>query len=58
MRSFRTVVLLLLGSATAAVAAENPSSLSFDQTVDRVVEREHKFVATMKNGTKSNKTNP
>jgi hypothetical protein len=50
MRSFRTIVFLLLVSSTAGVAAENQVSatLSFDQTVDRVVEREHKFVETMK----------
>ncbi|MFZ0802071.1 MAG: M48 family metalloprotease [Terriglobales bacterium] len=49
MRSFRTVVCLLLVSSMAGVAAENKVSatLSFDQTVDRVVEREHKFVETM-----------
>jgi len=51
MRSFRGIVCLLLVSATAGVAAENPklsSGLSFDQTVDRIVEREHAFVVTMK----------
>ena len=48
MRSFRTIVCLLLVTSTAGVAAETPSSLTFDQTVDRVVERERKFVATMK----------
>ncbi|MGO9127596.1 MAG: M48 family metalloprotease [Terriglobales bacterium] len=51
MRSFRTIVFLLLVSSTAGVAADNPGpspALSFDQTVDRVVEREHKFVETMK----------
>jgi hypothetical protein len=51
MRSFRTIIFLLLVSATAGVAAENPkpsSALSFDQTVDRVVERERGFVVTMK----------
>ncbi|MGO9648742.1 MAG: M48 family metalloprotease [Terriglobales bacterium] len=50
MRSFRTVVCLLLVSSMAGVAAENKGSatLSFDQTVDRVVERERKFVETMK----------
>src|ERR1700685_1065519 len=51
MRSFRSIVFLLLVSATAAVAADNPkpsSTLSFDQTVDRVVEREPGFVVTMK----------
>jgi Peptidase family M48 len=51
MRSFRTIVVLLLVSAMAGVAAENPklsSTLSFDQTVDRLVERERGFVVTMK----------
>jgi hypothetical protein len=51
MRSFRTIVFLVLVSATAAVAADNPkpsSTLSFDQTVDRVVDRERGFVVTMK----------
>src|ERR1700678_3900455 len=51
MRSFRSIVFLLLVSATAAVAADNPkpsSVLSFDQPVDRVVERERGFVVTMK----------
>jgi hypothetical protein len=51
MRSFRTIVFLLLLSSTAAVVAENPktsAALSFDQTVDRVVERERGFVVTMK----------
>jgi hypothetical protein len=50
MRSFRTIVFLLLVSSTAAVAADNkvPAPVSFDQTVDRVVEREHKFVETMR----------
>ena len=51
MRSFRTIVFLLLVSATAGVTAENPKpspALSFDQTVDRIVERERGFVATMK----------
>jgi hypothetical protein len=51
MRSFRTIVFLLLVSSTAGVAAENPklsSALSFDQTVDRVVERERGFVVSMK----------
>jgi hypothetical protein len=51
MRSFRPIVFLLLVAATAGVAAENPkpsSAVSFDQTVDRVVERERGFVATMK----------
>jgi len=51
MRSFRTIVFLLVVSATAGFAAENPKpapALSFDQTVDRVVERERGFVVTMK----------
>jgi len=51
MRSFRTIVFLLVVSATAGFAAENPkpaSALSFDQTVDRVVARERGFVVTMK----------
>ena len=51
MRDFRTIVFLLLVSSTAGVAAENPkpaSALSFEQTVDRVVERERAFVVTMK----------
>jgi hypothetical protein len=50
MRSFRTIVFLLLVSSVAAVAADNkvPAPVTFDQTVDRVVEREHKFVETMK----------
>ena len=51
MRSFRKIVFLLLVSATAGVAADNPKpspALSFDQTVDRVVARERGFVATMK----------
>ena len=50
MRSFRTIVFLLVVSSTAAVAADNkvPAPVSFDQTVDRVVEREHKFVETMR----------
>jgi hypothetical protein len=51
MRSFRIIVFLLVVSLAAGVAAENPkpsSALSFDQTVDRVVERERGFVVTMK----------
>ena len=51
MRSFRTIVFLLVVSATAGFAAENPKpapALSFDQTVDRVVARERGFVVTMK----------
>lgn len=47
MRSLSRFVVLLLVSATAAVATDNPQ-LSFDQTVDRVIARERKFVATMK----------
>jgi hypothetical protein len=50
MRSFRTIVFVLLLSSMTAVAADNkvPAPVSFDQTVDRVVERERKFVETMK----------
>ncbi|HLW87320.1 MAG TPA: hypothetical protein VKR57_02430 [Terriglobales bacterium] len=50
MRSFRSIVCSLLLASMAAVAAENKGSapVSFDQTVDRVVEREHKFVETLK----------
>ena len=51
MRSFRKIVILFLVSATAGLAAQNSksaSALSFDQTLDRVVERERAFVATMK----------
>lgn len=50
MRSFRNIVCLLLVSATAAFAAEAKAgaSLSFDQTIDQVVEREHNFVARMR----------
>jgi hypothetical protein len=51
MRGFRIMVCLLLVSSTAGIAADNKTlatTLSFDQTVDRVVEREHKFVETMK----------
>ena len=51
MRSFKIIVFLLVVSLAAGVAAENPkpsSALSFDQTVDRVVERERGFVVTMK----------
>ena len=48
MRSFRTMVCLLLVSSTAGFAAATPATLTFDQTVDRVVERERRFVTTMK----------
>ena len=51
MRSFRTIAFSVLVLAMAAAAADNPqtsSPLSFDQTVDRVVERERAFVTTMK----------
>jgi len=50
MRGFRTILFLLLVSSIAGVAAENkvPATLSFDQTVDRVVERERTFVTTVK----------
>ncbi|MGH9500924.1 MAG: M48 family metalloprotease [Terriglobales bacterium] len=49
MRSFRNIVGLLLLCSMPAIAADNrpAAPLSFDQTVDRVVEREHKFVETM-----------
>jgi hypothetical protein len=47
MRTFKTIIVLLLVSLTTAATAET-SPLSFDQTVDRVVARERKFVATMK----------
>ncbi len=47
MRKLEAVVVLLLASVAASASAE-PSGISFDQTVDRVVERERKFVATMK----------
>jgi Peptidase family M48 len=47
MGTFRTIIVLLLVSATTGVAAET-SRLSFDQTIDRVVAREREFVATMK----------
>ncbi|MGC1373275.1 MAG: M48 family metalloprotease [Candidatus Sulfotelmatobacter sp.] len=47
MRNFPRILVLLLVSVTTFAAAET-SPLSFDQTVDRVVERERKFVATMK----------
>jgi Peptidase family M48 len=51
MRSFTNIVLLLLISVTAGVAADNQKptvALSFDQTIDRVVARERGFVVTMK----------
>ncbi|HTU41080.1 MAG TPA: M48 family metalloprotease [Candidatus Aquilonibacter sp.] len=47
MRNFRTIIVLLLVSVTTCAAAQT-SPVSFDQTVDRVVARERKFVATMK----------
>ena len=50
MRSFHTIVLVLL-AASAAPAADTPrlaSPLTFDQTIDRVVERERAFDARMK----------
>jgi Peptidase family M48 len=46
MRNFRTIIVLLLGLVTTGAATE-ASRLSFDQTVDRMIERERKFVATM-----------
>lgn len=51
MRNFKVIVWLMLISSITAIAAEparNSSALSFDQTIDRVVEREHTFVTTMK----------
>ena len=50
MRSFRKMVICLLVFSTAGFAAENPKSaaaLSFEQTVDRVIERERGFMVTM-----------
>jgi hypothetical protein len=47
MQKLKAIIVLLLVSATSAAAAET-SGLTLDQTVDRVVERERKFVATMK----------
>lgn len=46
MQKFKAIIVMLLVSATAASA--ETSGLTFDQTVDRVVEQERKFVATMK----------
>ena len=51
MRSFPKIVLVLLASSMAALAADSPklaSPVTFDQTVDRVVERERSFVTRMK----------
>jgi hypothetical protein len=50
MRSFKTIVFLLLLSSMTAIAADNKVSapVSFDQTIDRVVERERAFAVTMK----------
>ena len=51
MPSFRKIVFLLLISATAGIAADNSktsSALSFDETINRLVAREHGFVVTMK----------
>ena len=49
MRSLKTIVGVVLVCSAAAFAAPPPSSvLTFEQTVDRVIEREHAFVATMK----------
>lgn len=47
MHNFRTLIILLLVSVTPVAATES-AQLSFDQTVDRMVDREHKFVATMR----------
>lgn len=46
MRTAAAVIVSLLMSATTAAAQSGV--LSFDQAVDRVIEREHKFVVTMK----------
>jgi hypothetical protein len=50
MRSFKAMVFVLLLSAMTAIAADNKVSapVSFDQTIDRVVERERAFAVTMK----------
>jgi len=50
MRSFKTIVFVLLLSSMTAIAADNKVSapVSFDQTIDRVVERERAFAVTMK----------
>jgi hypothetical protein len=50
MRSFKTIVFVLLLSSMTAIAADNKASapVSFDQTIDRVVERERAFAVTMK----------
>jgi hypothetical protein len=52
MRSCRIIVYLLVACSTLSAAESGslsvPPSNSFDQTVDRVVERERAFVATMK----------
>jgi hypothetical protein len=47
MRRLEAIIVLLLVSVTTGAATET-LGLSFDQTVDRMVERERKFVATMK----------
>jgi len=51
MRGFHKIAYLLLVSSLAAVAAEpaaRSSSLSFDQTVDRIVANERTFVTRMR----------
>ena len=50
MRSFKAIVFVLLLSSMTAIAADNKVSapVSFDQTIDRVVERERAFAVTMK----------
>lgn len=47
IRTLATIIVLLLLLGTTAVGAETWGP-SFDQAVDRVVERERKFVTTMK----------
>jgi|SRR5579859_31026 len=47
MHKLKPIIVLFLVSASTAGAVET-AGLTFDQTVDRVVERERKFVATMK----------
>lgn len=46
MRKLEAIIVLLLVSATTGAA--ETSGLSFDQTIDRVVAREHKFVTAMR----------
>jgi hypothetical protein len=51
MRSFQKIVFVFLASSVIALAADAPkpaSPVTFDQTVDRVVERERSFVTRVK----------